>query len=620
MTRPQPSARPPPAPTAGWAGQAQWRVLDTGFAQGRHFLATWQAWRQDPQRPRLLHYVGITEAPLSAEQLAPDAAACPETATLVAALRAQWRGLLPGFHRLVLENGKLQLTLCVGELRTALREQAFEADAVHLGDGQALLAAGHGADHAPELPHLLKALSQRCRRGARLSTAPLEAPFHAALRDALVPCGFLVQPPAEGEGPACLSAEFQPRWQLRKTRSEAVAPPLAPGRCVVIGGGLSGASVAFSLALRGWQVEVLDRAAEPAAGASGLPAGLVAPHVSPDDRALSRLSRSGVRVTLQRARALLQEGLDWDPTGVLEHRVEGQRALPAAWAEAAAREVLHPGLEWSRPAPAALLREARLPDAAPALWHAQAGWVRPAQLVRALLAQPGIRWRGQQAVQRLARDPAGWRVLDGQGQLLAQAELVVVAAGFDTQALLAAQAAPDTLPLNPLRGQIAWGLMSGHEAAGQALPPFPVNGHGSLVARVPVPEGAAWFTGATFERANPVPEILAQDHQANLARLRTLLPEAARALAPAFAAGTARAWAGVRCTVPDRVPAVGPLDAEALPGLSVCTAMGARGLTLAVLCGELTAAWLHGEPLPVEQSLARGLMAQRWRQTRGPAT
>lgn len=46
--------------------------------------------------------------------------------------------------------------------------------------------------------------------------------------------------------------------------------------------------------------------------------------------------------------------------------------------------------------------------------------------------------------------------------------------------------------------------------------------------------------------------------------------------------------------------------------LQLCTGLGARGLTLAVLCGELLAATLHGEPLPVARSLAQRLRAGRF--------
>ena len=63
----------------------------------------------------------------------------------------------------------------------------------------------------------------------------------------------------------------------------------------------------------------------------------------------------------------------------------------------------------------------------------------------------------------------------------------------------------------------------------------------------------------------------------------------------------------MRCTAPDRLPIVGPVDPAHLPGLWVNTAMGARGLTLALLCGELLAARLQGEPLPLDARLAKAL-------------
>jgi tRNA 5-methylaminomethyl-2-thiouridine biosynthesis bifunctional protein len=74
----------------------------------------------------------------------------------------------------------------------------------------------------------------------------------------------------------------------------------------------------------------------------------------------------------------------------------------------------------------------------------------------------------------------------------------------------------------------------------------------------------------------------------------------------------ALAWAGVRCTVPDRLPMVGFLAPESWPGLMVCAGMGARGLTLSVLCGEVLAAQYFGEPWPLERKLACALLAHRF--------
>jgi tRNA 5-methylaminomethyl-2-thiouridine biosynthesis bifunctional protein len=71
-------------------------------------------------------------------------------------------------------------------------------------------------------------------------------------------------------------------------------------------------------------------------------------------------------------------------------------------------------------------------------------------------------------------------------------------------------------------------------------------------------------------------------------------------------------WAGLRCTLPNRLPAVGPIDRQRLPGLCLSTGMGARGISLAVLCGELTAAWLNDETLPLPAALAKHLAADRF--------
>ncbi len=93
---------------------------------------------------------------------------------------------------------------------------------------------------------------------------------------------------------------------------------------IVIGAGIAGAATARALAIRGWRVQVLEAGDSPASGASGLPVGLVAPHTSPDDSIISRLSRAGVRAMHHTMQSLLTVGVDWSPTGVQERRLPGK--------------------------------------------------------------------------------------------------------------------------------------------------------------------------------------------------------------------------------------------------------------------------------------------------------
>ncbi|BEP61854.1 bifunctional tRNA (5-methylaminomethyl-2-thiouridine)(34)-methyltransferase MnmD/FAD-dependent 5-carboxymethylaminomethyl-2-thiouridine(34) oxidoreductase MnmC [Variovorax sp. V213] len=564
-----------------WRGQPQWRILETGFGLGLNFLTTWQAWRADASRPRLLHFVSVEAHPVGPEDLLRAAEAYPELASLAKKLAAQWQGLLPGFHRLAFDEGRVLLTLCIGDVQAMLRAQRFEADSIFLD--------GFSPQQNPAMwsPDTLKAVSRFARQGTGLATWT----YARSVRDALSQNGFqLERRPGLPPKRDCLAGVFAPSWTVRR-RGPAPAHVEVPGRCAVIGAGLAGAAVAASLARRGWQVTVLDAADRPATGASGLPVGVMAPHVSPDDALLSRLTRAGIRATWLELERLLQQGRDWRASGVLERRPEGDTRVPAGWGDSGPNE--------SWPASTARLAEAGLPADTPALWHARAGWVRPSRLIQAWLREPGIEFRGTAAVERLSRGAAGWQLFDAAGHLLAEADRIVVAAGFES-----GRFAPG-LPLQPVRGQVAWGRVPDD----LALPATPLNGDGHLIAHVPEGEGALlWLAGATFDRDSTEPAPNDADAAANRERLKRLHPAAAAGLAASFDRGEVNAWVGVRCASGDRRPLVGPLDED---GLWACTALGSRGLSFAALCAELLAAQWHGEPLPLPANLAKALGTQR---------
>lgn len=547
-----------------WALRDAWCLLHTGFDQGTHFLRTWAAWRADPQRPRMLHYVAMASqtpdlAPLSANP------AEPHLVELAQALRTQCFGLMPGQHRLCFDEGRVLLTLCVGPLLPMLRQQQFEADAVLLA------SAPPGAEEWSEWG--VKALVRCCRRGTRLALQCTQATLPQWLRQ----CGF----DAEGI--------FNPRWELKTTREPWRLARSAPQTCAVIGAGISGASVAAALARRGWQVEVLDQADTPAAGASALPVGLAVPHVSVDDCVLSRLSRAGVRLSLQQADHLLEAGQDWAPSGVQEQQFDDSATQPL-----------------------------------PPLLHAHAGWIKPAALVRAWLSQAGVHFRGGVPVHTLRRSAAGWTLLDASGREITTVARVVLANA--TGALPLAQHSQASQPALPwrldqlpavygVRGMVSW---AAHEVPEQRpFPAGPVNGNGSLIPFVPFDGEQRWFLGASYQPMGKPEWPDDKNHGANVMRLEKLLPALSQALTPVFEAGALNAWKGVRCVTVDRLPMLGSL-LEGDPSLWICAGMGSRGLAHAPLCAELLAAQWAGEPLPIEAALAQSLNARRQRVASSP--
>jgi tRNA 5-methylaminomethyl-2-thiouridine biosynthesis bifunctional protein len=568
-----------------WAGQSSWTLLDTAWGDGHHFLDTWQAWRDDTQRPGMLHYVGI----------APSVPAFAAEHALAEAFQQACYGLLPGFQRLTFDSGRVSLTLCIGDLQAMLAEQGFAADALRVG-----------GPTGPWDPWAVKLLTRRCRRGTLL-----DAELPQALAASFAQAGFQIQAKTTDTG---FTGTFDPRWNLSTSRQKNTPQPPKVGRCAVIGAGLSGASVAHALALRGWQITVLDTQTTPAGGASGLPAGLVVPHVSADDNPRARLSRSGLRLMLQHARTLLQDGQDWAQTGVLESRetnaISPLTQLPQwnTWVLSGAAQNNHGECaSWS----------AGMENLSSSLWHPFAAWIKPAQLVRAWLTQPGIQFLGETQVHSLHPQDGQWLLRDAHDTELARADLVVVANAMACPALLEKLPVPleaevigKLQNLQTLHGTMSMGP-SGSSAVQAALPRFPVNGHGGFLPQIPVGSGAQWMTGATFESSPLQASDIPSQHQANYNKLQQLLPRAAEALAPAFEQQQVTHWSGTRCVTYDRMPLVGPLTTAPHPPLWISVGMGSRGLSFAALCAELLAARLGGEPLPVETSLARSLDLHR---------
>ncbi|MDR7305138.1 tRNA 5-methylaminomethyl-2-thiouridine biosynthesis bifunctional protein [Rhodoferax saidenbachensis] len=549
-----------------WAGQAAWTVLDTHFAAGAAFLDCWQTWRSDPQRPRMLHYVGI----LSLSQLQALSIphhASPATEDLARALADQCKDLDTGFHRLLLHGGLVSLTLCVGDAKPVLAELTFRANTVWV------------QPDATWDKWATKALARCCQRGAHLQWQT--APAHASAW--LAEAGFV-----DAQGSTDLSAEFNPRWSLGPRDTEPANR--TPAHCAIIGAGLSGASVAQALALRGWQVTVLDRHPAPAGGASGLPAGLVVPHISADDSPRSRMSRVGVRLMLHHARTLLAEGHDWQLTGVQE-----------------------------------LQR-----DTGTSLWHTQAAWIQPARLIQRWLDHPNIRYLGASSVAGIQWDGAAWQLHDTSGATLVQADVVVCANATGSVPLLVSQHTAPLLSTGLLQRLQSLQAVHGTISLGPTPQPLPaewpahpVNGHGSFIPDVPLDTGRSWLAGATFEPeaipecAGPAIAPLAQQHQANAKKLSELLPAVGTWLAPEFDSGRVTHWSGTRCVTHDRLPLVGPLTEGAQSSLWMQVGMGARGLSFSALGAQLLVARLCGEPWPLEASLARSLDVARTGRRRG---
>ena len=114
-----------------WQGRARFVILETGFGLGNNFLATWAAWRADPQRSKRLIFVSIDKHPVLLTDLkrAFEGHALPE---LAQQLIAAWPAPTPDIHRLSFDHGAVILLLVHADVQAALRELFLKADAFYL--------------------------------------------------------------------------------------------------------------------------------------------------------------------------------------------------------------------------------------------------------------------------------------------------------------------------------------------------------------------------------------------------------------------------------------------------------------------------------------------------------
>lgn len=541
-------------------------ILDTDFEDGARFMAAWRALAPDES----LFYLALTAQVPPAEQIGD------------AQLRALWPLDLPGFHRIVLDDGRVTLDLLVGTAEAVLPEIEARVDLFHL----------HGA-LAPMLARQLARLAQP--EAELLADAPDEA-----MKLALRKQGFVEQPDA---------VSYRALYQSRKPRLPA--PPLpAVRQAIVIGAGIAGASACHRLCAAGWQVTLIERHALPAQEASGNVAGIFMPLLSKDDNIPTRLTRAAFLFGLR----------EWQRLGGVGHAFEGascgvlQLARDAEHAQVQQDVVTtwnYPQqyVRWLDAAAASTLLGGATPHGG---WlFGQGGWARPASLCTALLAACGTRLqqRLHTEVLRLQRQGENWQVFDASGPLLGEAPTVILANGAG--AVDIAQAAQ--LPLARLRGQVT------HLA--QELGPR-LSLAVCREAYVTPPNQGVICAGATYS-SDDERELRHSCQQENLARLAEIIPGEAVAALAAKAPLAGRV--GFRCAAPDRLPLVGALpdygssgrierlrDMPVHAGLYSLLGYASRGIIWSTLMAELLVSQLEQRPLPLESTLVDALVPGRF--------
>ena len=620
-------------------------VAETGFGTGLNFLTTCSIWDQIDTGDTCLHFISVEKAPLSRQQLQQAFQSWPELKPYQDRLLDRYPERLKGIHRIHFSHEvgvglqksrvNIQLTLLFGDAVEMLQQLSgnteFGVDAWFLD--------GFAPSRNPDLwsPELFLEIGRLSASNATFSS--YTAAGH--VRRGMEAVGFEVEKvPGFGtkrEMSQGVLSSKQPE-QLYQPKPWFTLPALDnqtgfEKKAVVVGAGMAGCNAAYSLAQRGWQVELLDAGEAVATGASGNPQGILYTRFSSTHSSSAEFSLFSYLFAKKFYRELSKDNPDhpqfFFPSGVIQlafDEKEQQRLRSIVDKTALSEDVV----KWLTAAQ--VNEQAGVEVDIEGLLFSGGGWLIPSELCQVLSGHPNITRRFAQSVAELVpvetNDVTSWRLFSEDRDLITEASVVILACAEQSNRLIPGR----PLPIKAIRGQVT------------QLPSNPDTANLQTVlctdGYIAPPNGDSQCIGATYNFDSTSAEINPDDHQTNLDGLSRYLPKLHQQIAnscdpvdlhPENLAGRV----GFRCTTPDYLPIVGPLpntDAfqsdyailrkdktipvqqtgRYLSGLYTSIGMGSKGLAYAPLCGELLASIICNEPLPVSRELSQSLNPSRF--------
>ena len=553
-------------------------IGETGFGTGLNFLCAWQLFEKVAPEGASLDFFSTEKFPLDVDELRAALAIWPDLKPFYDELIQHWWRWVPGWNRWNFADGRVRLTLAIGDVDETLPQ-------LPSGSVDAWFLDGFSPSKNPEMwtDSVLMQLARTSNTEATMATYTSAGWVRRGLQRA----GFSIEKvPGYGRKREMVCGQlFRPSHPLESQRR-----PTRPQSAIVIGGGIAGCAAAYALAKRGVGVTLLERSTHLASAASGNSRGILHARFGASDNLLHRF----VLASYGHALTLLDEVLPVDgdlrsECGLLQLNFspnESKRITQLAkgeWPEHLFRVI--------DDTEASDLTGIKMESGG--LWFPSGGWVVPPALCARLVDDPLIESRLGHQVEMLTQFDDEWLAegCNGEGEgWEIKADLVVVCCAHSALALDRFS----QFPLTAVRGQVS---LIPETQSSRSLRSV-VCGDGYCAPALQ----SLHIIGASHSFNDESLDVRPCDHADNLARMAAHSPALREALGE-IDIDHLEGRASVRCSAPGAMPLVG----EVQSGLYCSLAHGTRGLITAGLAGETIAAMACGQLSPLPESILSAL-------------
>ena len=384
-------------------------------------------------------------------------------------------------------------------------------------------------------------------------------------------------------------------------------------KVVIIGGGISGASTAYSLAKRGYNITLYERNATLASEASGNPQGILYGNFSGNHTPMLELSLAGYSYSHKLITKLLTIKKDYDNCGLIQldynektHK-QHQQILSANFPDDMCYFVNQEQIN-------SLAGENIKCDSG--LFFPNGLWVDPRKLVNKLVNHPNIVVKLNTEIKYLIRKSDGnWQIIDGNGNV-DTAPNITLCNSYD----LTTFTQFNKIYLRKIRGQV-----SIIPQANNLKTILSNNGY------ITPSNNNSYIIGASFKFKDLDSSIKYEEHLENLNNIEKILPQLTTQINHDELIGRV----SFRSSTTDYIPLVGPIAnydlfkiaykdlakdsnywintlCPYLEGLFVNVAHGAKGILTAPLCGEIIADYINNSSLSISDHLRKALHPNRF--------